>query len=72
MRRCAIRKCKYDEIFELSVCATNERGFVRVILMHQPFCFWHYHQVQLNKLKVRDFREWSRQSYTDLVMKVLR
>lgn len=72
MRRCAIRKCKYDEIFELSVCAYNARGFVRVLLLHQPFCFWHYHKVQLHQLKVRDFRTYMRTSYADLTMTVLR
>jgi hypothetical protein len=72
MRSCAIRKCKYSEIFELSCCATSEKGRVRVILMDQPFCFWHYYQVQLNKLRVRDFKEWRGTTYTDLVMTVLR
>lgn len=69
---CVIRKCKYEEIFVLSCCACNNQGYVRVILLDQPFCFWHYHKVQLNKLKVKDFRSWSRASYTDLVMTVLR
>jgi hypothetical protein len=70
MRLCAITKCKYDEIFELDVYAVNPSGRVRMILARQPFCFWHYSEVQLNKLTAGQFRKCPNRSFSDYVVKV--
>jgi hypothetical protein len=72
MRHCAIRKCKYDEIFSLDIYAVNTSGRVRMILANQAFCFWHYSAVQLHKLRAGEFRNCPNRSFDDYVVKVFR
>lgn len=72
MRHCAIFKCKYDEVFKLSVYACNDSGRVRMVLAAQPFCFWHYGEVQLQKLRAGQFRNCPNRSFSEFVVQVFR
>lgn len=72
MRHCAIRKCKYDEVFSASVYACNSTGRVRMVLATQPFCFWHYADVQLHKLKAGQMRLCPNRSFDDFIVQVFR
>ena len=72
MRLCGIHKCRYEEIFTLDVYACNVNGRIRVVLVNQPFCFWHYADVQLNKLTAGQFKKCPSRSFDDYIVQVFR
>lgn len=68
MEYCVIRKCTYAAVWTRNVRAFDADGHVVVSLNRQKFCFFHYVDLTLGKLRVKQLST-TRGSFGDLILR---
>lgn len=71
MKECTVNQCHYIAIWMCNCRAFDAAGVAKIHLTELCFCFWHYAELGLDKLRVKDFRGYTGTEYNDLIVRAL-
>lgn len=68
---CAIRKCTQPPDWALLCRAYDSDGVLKMKLGTQYFCFWHYADLGMEKLHIRDFWAYTGKGKDNLIVRAV-